>query len=115
MTEQTSGGLARSREERLALSGLRGLSSPLRPVDLPAPQHGVDQPDQPSGGEDDGPLVLVAGRLPVLGTVVGTELRAVLAHRVGPLDQVVAQVAVPRLGERTVLALELPRSGGAAR
>src|SRR5712691_3118398 len=108
MTEQTTAEARRSRAKIWARFGLEGLASPRGPVDLAAPQHGVDHPDQLPGGEDEAPLVLVAGRLLVLDGVVGTELRAVLAHRVGSLDQVVAQVAVPGLGELPVLALELP-------
>src|SRR5205809_6744388 len=106
--EQTSAAARRSWEDVSARFGLGGLASPRGPVDLAAPQHGVDHPDQLPGGEDDAPLVLVAGRLLVLDGVVGTEPRTALAHRVRPLDQVVAQVAGPRLGEGAVLGLELP-------
>ena len=44
MTEQTSWDRSRGWEEISARFGLRGLANPRRPVDLAAPQHGVDQP-----------------------------------------------------------------------
>src|SRR6266540_1067613 len=108
MLNQTASGAARSGEGPLAQDSLRSLPGARGPVDLAAPQQGVDQPHQLPGGEHEGPAVLMPGDLAELAVVVGTELRTLQPDRVGPLDQVVPQVDVPALGEGTVLAFELP-------
>ena len=97
----------RGDKSSLARSELRALRSALRLVDPAAPQHGVDQPHQLASREHQRPAMMVPGRLGELLGVVGTELRAVVPHRVGRLDEVVAQVFVAGLGERSVVALEL--------
>src|SRR6266496_6282811 len=105
---QATSDTTRSRQRALAREGLRTLPGARGPVDLTAPQQGVDQPHQLPGGEHEGPAVLVPGDLAELAVVVGTELRAPQPDRIRSLNQVVPQVDVPALGEGAVLAFELP-------
>lgn len=79
---QASGIRPRSRGELFASDYLSRQAGTRWPVDLAVPQHGIDQPDQLSGGEDEGPPMTMAGGLLMLFSVVGTELRAMDPHRV---------------------------------
>lgn len=87
----------------------RGSASAGRLVDTPAPQHGVDEPHQLPGRQNERAAMLVARRLAKLLVVVGTELRTREPNRVGGLDHMVAQIGVAGLAQRTLLSFELPR------
>ncbi len=105
-----TGILPRSSGRVMTRKGLRsGSAGARRLVDPSAPQHGVDEPDQLSGGQDERSPMLVADGLAELLLVVGTELlRTLQSYRVGRLDEVVAQVLIAGLGQRPLLPLELP-------
>ena len=70
-------------------------------------QQSIDQADQLTSGQDQGPLMRVPRGLGVLDGIVVGVLGAVSSYTVGRLDQVVAQIAVAALAERGLFSLEL--------
>src|SRR5215211_580400 len=83
-----------------------------RQVALAIPQQHIDKPHQLAGRQNERALVRVLGGLGIFGGIVVGVFRAVDAHTVGRLDQIVAQIAVATFAQRRIFGLEVARLFG---
>jgi hypothetical protein len=76
-------------------------------VGLILQQQGEDEPDQLTGGQDEGAAVFETHGFAILTLVEGVIVGGFEAHAIGPLDQIVTQVAVAGLSQVASFTREL--------
>ena len=92
-------------EGRWKGSGARVTSRQL--VGFVLQQQGEDEPDQLTGGQDEGAAMFETHRFAILALIEGLIVRRVKANAMGALDEIVTQITVAGLGQAAGFTMEL--------